>query len=1156
MLEQRGQHKLKDALEHFQDALTPEQRSELLGNPAHPPESRVIELTKQIDAKKSRGSRRVLRFLESVNQFSSVVDTLIQSNPIVSALVWGSVKLAILVFYPMAMYLELVASFYATVIEFCTTTIGIFKDNGFKRFTKTMWKPFKIQFKEIEGDLQDQRDKIDLEIIVASETALLRERQEASLYRREGVQHRLLQIEHNEGSRDWRIQQDATAVRNRRVQLLARISSYNYRDSFSKALHRRREGTGRLVIDTPEFQQWFKESRSSGLWCYGIPGSGKTLLTAGIIDHIFSVCQGSAVSISYFFCDFANRQSLEICTVLRSLIKQILNVFVDKISPALERGLERAFIESPADPSSDQLFDMLVPITKLYSATTYLILDGLDECNDFDRRQLISYLQRLSRNRSQATSGTNSDIAAFITQELDERIQQKRLVVRQPGMIEEIQSALIEGSEGMYLWVAFQLDDICRENNDEDIRRVLKSLPRGLNETYGRILKRIVKDRKPEIAAKLFTWVAGARRPLSLLELAEAIAFEPGDSHWQLGGNRIQTDVHRMVQNCGNLVILSDDESDDERTVQFAHYTVLQYFLSEALRYTRLSRTFSLRLSEADSYIAKICLTYLDLGDFQTQIVSTGHVSGIDVLEIVPASGIHRIFSILAKLIWGRRQVQAPSFNVSNPTSHLRTLDTMHYGAQFDWSIRNRCPVVLRLLVEVVGKKGIRQYFRLIPGDPNMSFHSACSNGHYSMVLLRLLINDHPGSDGTALVEAARHGHSAVVDLVLAHAIAKWEDNRTAIQSSLQASAARGHISVVESLISAGANPNSISTFGEPTALQAAAAGGHLAVVYRLLSAGADVDARPSESNLTPLQAASAGGHLAVVDRLLSAGADAAALGGHLTVVDRLLSAGAIVDLSPGDGEQTPLETASAKGHVAVVQRLLSAGANITASSTYPQQSPLQAASAGGHLPIVDALLAVGANVNEPAAYDALSPLQAAAEGGHLVVVNRLIAAGADISWAFYAAAKGGNLLVVDHLLKVANDKDMLGYLEMSSALKMAAEDGNLEIVERLLEVVGGTPPDYVRALVVEALLTAGPDLNALHDGITALWAASLEGHLDVVERLLKAGVSCEVRCCYKGMNGKTAMEAAFDARHDVVIERLRKQLTKERDTFGRRRHV
>jgi len=269
----------------------------------------------------------------------------------------------------------------------------------------------------------------------------------------------------------------------------------------------------------------------------------------------------------------------------------------------------------------------------------------------------------------------------------------------------------------------------------------------------------------------------------------------------------------------------------------------------------------------------------------------------------------------------------------------------LEYGAQFGWAVRNCHSTVLRLLVEVErGRvfKGILGWFR---GNPKTSFHSACSSGIYSMVLLRMLTNNHPGSDGTVLVDAARNGYSSVVDLILEHALDKWKDNQTAIQSALQASAERGHIAVVERLISTGAIPNRISTFDKPTALQTAAAGGHLAIVYRLLSVGADIDTRPSDSKPTPLQAASAGGYLAVIDRLLSAGADvntcspqtplqAAVSEGHLAVVNRLLAAGAEVDLSPGHNAQTPLERASAGRHVAVVQRLLSVGANAMVSST------------------------------------------------------------------------------------------------------------------------------------------------------------------------------------------------------------------------------
>jgi hypothetical protein len=89
-----GQEELLEALKNFQAILSPELRAQLNKNPSA---SDIVELTENIDAKKPKGSRRILAFLQSFQQFSTVVDTFIQSNPLVSALVWGSVKFLILV---------------------------------------------------------------------------------------------------------------------------------------------------------------------------------------------------------------------------------------------------------------------------------------------------------------------------------------------------------------------------------------------------------------------------------------------------------------------------------------------------------------------------------------------------------------------------------------------------------------------------------------------------------------------------------------------------------------------------------------------------------------------------------------------------------------------------------------------------------------------------------------------------------------------------------------------------------------------------------------------------------------------------------------------------------------------------------------------------
>lgn len=74
--------------------------------------------------------------------------------------------------------------------------------------------------------------------------------------------------------------------------------------------------------------------------------------------------------------------------------------------------------------------------------------------------------------------------------------------------------------------MAFQIEDICSQICDKDIRGRIKNLPKSLPETYNRVLSRIVGKGNAEVAKKVFPWVAIARLPMLLEELREAIAVE------------------------------------------------------------------------------------------------------------------------------------------------------------------------------------------------------------------------------------------------------------------------------------------------------------------------------------------------------------------------------------------------------------------------------------------------------------------------------------------------------------------------------------------------------------------------------------------------------------------------------------------------------
>ena len=101
---------LQTALQDFQGILNPDQKQQLLSQSSVPDASSAMLLTVEIDKQNAkRKSRcvaaRILGFLESVQQFCSVADTFVSSNPRVAALVWGSVKLVILVHCPLGPWL-------------------------------------------------------------------------------------------------------------------------------------------------------------------------------------------------------------------------------------------------------------------------------------------------------------------------------------------------------------------------------------------------------------------------------------------------------------------------------------------------------------------------------------------------------------------------------------------------------------------------------------------------------------------------------------------------------------------------------------------------------------------------------------------------------------------------------------------------------------------------------------------------------------------------------------------------------------------------------------------------------------------------------------------------------------------------------------------
>ena len=92
---------ISEALSDYETVLSDEEKIQLHSH--GPPDAMAaINLATRIDEENTTHRRRcmgprLITILESVQQFSTVVDTFVSSNPNIAALVWGGLKLTLLV---------------------------------------------------------------------------------------------------------------------------------------------------------------------------------------------------------------------------------------------------------------------------------------------------------------------------------------------------------------------------------------------------------------------------------------------------------------------------------------------------------------------------------------------------------------------------------------------------------------------------------------------------------------------------------------------------------------------------------------------------------------------------------------------------------------------------------------------------------------------------------------------------------------------------------------------------------------------------------------------------------------------------------------------------------------------------------------------------
>ncbi|KAL8723847.1 MAG: hypothetical protein Q9181_007140, partial [Wetmoreana brouardii] len=211
--------------------------------------------------------------------------------------------------------------------------------------------------------------------ILANQTGLSQELHE--------IKHELLQRREAE----TRIQMDEECRK-----ILDSLGTTTPERNHEMSLRLRQPQTGLWLTEGGEFCNWL-DTPGSGLWLYGIPGAGKTVLAASIIEKAIQR-SSDRVAVAFYYCDYKDIGTQIPRNILGSLAKQIARQ--DEQSFQVLRTFYQQHRQSSRSSADYDPFELSALITRMttFFETTMIVVDALDECEK-DTRTVTKLLAGL-----------------------------------------------------------------------------------------------------------------------------------------------------------------------------------------------------------------------------------------------------------------------------------------------------------------------------------------------------------------------------------------------------------------------------------------------------------------------------------------------------------------------------------------------------------------------------------------------------------------------------------------------------------------------------------------------------------------------------------------------------------------------------------------
>lgn len=263
--------------------------------------------------------------------------------------------------------------YFVVVVNICQQFVEFSKKSKFVQLTTSA---FDTRLRKSESDLKQYAAYIKEEVETLNTKTIVNESRENSRIR--------ALIDRNYHTR--KLQQRL----KRRSDYLSACTDYDHETLWKRA---RKRGNTSWFATEQAYLDFKSCEASSALVLSGKLGSGKTVLTANVVDDLILSSRGT---VCYFFISHDISNSCQSATIFRSLCRQIIAVHANNDVLDVLCPEDHPVLEDKA------VLALLRDLLEL-DEHIFFVLDGIDDCDQGELEKTISTLRDLIEYRTEST---------------------------------------------------------------------------------------------------------------------------------------------------------------------------------------------------------------------------------------------------------------------------------------------------------------------------------------------------------------------------------------------------------------------------------------------------------------------------------------------------------------------------------------------------------------------------------------------------------------------------------------------------------------------------------------------------------------------------------------------------------------------------------